>query len=1059
MRLVRYLVPVFVGGLICAARLGAQAATGTFAGRVVDSTSQQGIPGVNIVVEGTQRGTISRDDGSFIIGAVPAGTHRVRASRIGYAPQTRDVAVPAGGTVAVNFYLARQAAVLSEVVVTGYGTQRREAISGSVATVDAAAANVGVIANVNQMLSARVAGVQTTQNNGEPGSGVQIRIRGGTSISASNEPLYVVDGVPLQNEETTAGAPGIGSVNPALARNPLNAINPNDIESITVLKDASATAIYGSRGANGVVLIQTKRAVAGAGQMEYDGYVGGSRASRRLDLAGGAEYRQFVQQQVSAGRLPSTALTNLGSADTDWEKELTRPGYATNHNLAFSGGSAATLYRASLNYFKQQGVVLANGLERFQGRLNATHDAFTGRLRLGLNLMAARVNNDYAPIENTGGFLGGLFTNMVIFNPTYPVRRASGQYFETWCPVAAAECNAAPTAQDLKNPVAMARLWHDEAPENRVLGNFTGTISLRSDLTTQTTLGVDNTESVRRTFAPRSSPVGAQYGGYARQAQRSLQNVNFQQLLTYSPRFGQNQELEVVGGYEYTKFDNRGFVAQMQGFITDVFGTDNLGAGTHAASPVDSSYRVESQLVSFFSRANYGFAGRYFLTGVVRYDGSSRLAPGRQWELFPAVSASWRLHEEGFMAGRPLSISTLGLRAGWGLQGNQSVAPYQTKLLLRADPGAVYPIGNVLTTGLRAAQVGNPDLKWETSEQVNLGIDYGFMNERFTGVIDIYQKTTRDLLLQVDVPQPAVVTRRLENIGSLRNRGIEMTFNTPLLSGANRSLSFEVVASAERGEVVSLGDPSRQYINTGYVSGQGQSGQYSQRIMVGEPIGTFFAPKFIRVANEYNIVTAGTRRDTLWSPGQQLFRCVPAPNRADCVNGETRNPSDTDRIVAGSANPDFSVGLNNNLTWGRFDASWLWRGEFGGKVFNNTALVYRTKSNAKQGRNFLASTLEDPDDIDEPAKFSTRWIEDRTFVRLQNLTVGYTFNLPSRLGGGRGTRVYVSGDNLLLFTSYSGYDPDVFVRADDTYGTVTRGIDYLTYPRARTFTIGARHQF
>ena len=406
------------------------------------------------------------------------------------------------------------------------------------------------------------------------------------------------------------------------------------------------------------------------------------------------------------------------------------------------------------------------------------------------------------------------------------------------------------------------------------------------------------------------------------------------------------------------------------------------------------------------------------------------------------------------MSGRPFSISALGVRAGWGKQGNQSVAPYQTKLLLRADPGAIYPFGNVLTTGLRAAQVANPDLKWETAEQVNVGIDYGFMNDRFTGVIDLYQKTTRDLLLQVDVPQPAVVQRRLENIGNIRNRGIEMTFNTPLISGGTRTLGLEIVASAESNEVTNLGDTTQacradlskcRFINTGFVSGQGQSNQYSQRIMLGEPIGTFFAPVFLRVE------TTGPNR------GKQIFRCK--AGSAGCTNGETTDPTDADREVVGSANPDFMIGVSNNATWGSFDASWLWRGEFGGKVFNNTALVYRTKSNAKQGRNFLASTLGDPDDISEPAKFSTRWIEDRTFVRLQNVTVGYTFNLPTRFGGGRGTRVYVSGDNVLLFTKYSGYDPDVFVRADDTYGTVTRGFDYLTYPRARTFTIGARHQF
>jgi len=1035
---VRYFVLAIAGGLLSAAQLGAQVTTGTITGRVADSASLRPLPGATIRIEGTQRGAITGDDGGFTVGGVPAGTHQVRATRIGYAPMTREVTVAAGGSASVDFSLPARAAVLQEVVTTGYGTQRREAISGSVSTVDAEAANVGVIANLNQMLGGRVAGVTTVQSSGEPGGAAQIRIRGGTSISASNEPLYVIDGVPLQNEEISPGAAGIASINPQLARNPLNSINPDDIESITILKDASSTAIYGSRGANGVILIQTKRAAVGAGQLVYETYVGASRPARRLELASGAQYRAFVRQQVAAGELPATAETNLGSADTDWERAITRTGYATNHNLSFAGGTAATQYRASLNYFDQDGVVIANGLKRYQGRLNAAHDALGGRLRIGLNLMAARVSNDYAPIENTGGFLGGLFTNMVIYNPTYPIRRASGQYFETWCPPSATECNAAPTAQDLKNPVALAETFEDESPENRVLGNFSGTITLRDDLTAQTTVGVDYTDAERRTFAPRSSPAGAQYGGYARLANRNLQNVNFQQLLTFSPRFG-DHDVEVVGGYEYTKTDNRGFDAQMQGFITDAFGVNNLAAGTQASSPVPTSYRVESELTSFFSRVNYGFAGRYFLTGVVRYDGSSRLAEGHKWELFPGISASWRVSEEAFMQDAPLSMSTLAVRAGWGRQGNQAVAPYQTKLLLRADPAAVYPIGNVLTTGLRASQVGNPDLTWETAEGINIGIDYGFMNDRFTGVIDLYQKTTKDLLLDVEVPGPAVVNTRLENIGSVRNRGIEMTFNTPLMSGEDLTLGLELVASVERNEVTGLG--GRTFINTGFVSGQGQSNQYSQRIMVGEPIGTFFAPQFLRVE------TTGP------NAGKQIFRCN--TGSAGCVNGETTDPTDADRIVAGSANPDFSVGLSNNLTWGKFDASWLWRGEFGGKVFNNTALVYQTKSNAKQGRNFLASTLSDPDDISEPAKFSTRWIEDRTFMRLQNLTVGYTFNLPSRFGGGSGTRVYVSGDNLLLFDDYSGYDPEVFVST----GLASRGVDYLSYPRARTFTAGVRHQF
>lgn len=1038
MAVVRSLLPALAGALLCASQLGAQESTGTISGRVIDSASTQPLTSVTVAVEGTERRALTRADGSFTITLVPAGTHQVRARRIGYGTRQVSVTVAAGGTANVDIAMTAQAAALSEVVVTGYGTQRREAISGSVSTIDADAAKVGVIVNANQMLQGRVAGVQMVANSGEPGAGAQIRIRGGTSVSASNDPLYVIDGMPIQNEGAAPDAPGIASINSALGRSPLNSINPDDIESITVLKDASATAIYGSRGANGVVLIQTKRPNTGvAGQMEYSTYVAAAQVAKTLGLLNGAEYKSFVQQQVTAGNLPNTALATLGTANTDWEKAIERTGVVTNHDLSFSGGSNTTQYRASLNYYKQQGVVLANGLERYQGRINGTHDAFAGKLRTGLNLMAARVVNDYAPYENTGGFLGGLFTNMVIMNPTKPVTCA-GAATDPFCANKSANdyYQTGNGAVDVKNPVAMANQWDDVAPENRILGNLSGTISLREDLTSQTTFGIDYTNAVRRTFAPRAGPVGAQYNGYARQAERDLQNANVQQLLTYSPRI-ENQDLEIIGGYEYTKVQNRGFDAQMQGFITDAFGVNNLAAGTQTSSPAPTSYNVESKLASIFSRASYGYRGKYFVTGVVRYDGSSRLAEGHQWATFPAIGATWRLSEEDFLSGG--MFSTLSLRAGWGKQGNQAIAPYQTKLLLRADPGAVYPIGNVLTTGLRAAQVGNENLKWETAEQVNVGIDYGFARERFTGVIDIYQKTTHDLLQEVDVPQPAVVSRRLENIGSLRNRGIEATFNTPLISRGNRSLNLELVATAERNKIVTLGDTARKYINTGFVSGQGQSGQYSQRIAVGEPIGSFFAPVFLRVE------TTGANK------GKQIFACV--AGSAGCVNGETLAPTDGDRKFVGSANPDFTLGLSNRGNWGAFDMSWLWRGEFGGQVFNNTALVYQTKSDALQGRNFLRAALNDPDNISEPAKFSTRWIEDRTFLRLQNITLGYT--VPTNVTRGHQTRLFVSGDNLLLFTGYTGYDPEVFVST----GLASRGIDYLTYPRSRTFTLGARTQF
>jgi iron complex outermembrane receptor protein len=1009
-----------------AAPLTAQNATGIVTGRVLDSASRQPLSAVSVRVVGTSIGALTKNDGSFSIGGVTAGAHQMRASRIGFAPQTVSVNVTGGGTITADFTLAPQAAVLSDIVVTGYGTQRRESITGSVATVNAEEANVGVVTNANQMLQGRVAGVEITTNNGEPGAGAQVRIRGGTSIQASNDPLYVVDGVPLQNETTVAGAATPG-VNAALNRNPLNSINPNDIESMTVLKDASATAIYGSRGANGVVLIQTKRGSRGASGLDYDTYVAAATAARHLDFLTGDQFRTFVQQQVAANQLPASQLALNGTANTDWERALERTGYSTSHNVAFSGGSTQTHYRASLNYFDQEGVVIANGLKRYQGRLNAQHAALDGRLNLDLNLTASRVNNTYLAMENGGGFTGGVFTNMAIFNPTFPVTvldtlSKQSVYYEI-----------GPGGQAVRNPVALANQITDVAPENRVLGNITGTLTLMPWLNAQTTLGADYTSSVRQTYVPRISPLGATTNGLARQAERSLQNLNFQQLLTATPKIGDRQELEIVGGYEYSSFVNNGFEAIMTGFITDAFTFNNLAAGTQSGSPAPVSYIQESKLVSFFSRANYGFSDKYFLTGVIRRDGSSRLAEGHKWSVFPAVSASWRISNEDFM--RNGRFSTLAVRAGWGRQGNQAVQPYATQLLLRTDGSAKYPFGGVVVTGLSASQVENPNLKWETSEQTNFGIDWGIKHDRITGALDLYQKTTKDLLLTVPVPQPAVVSEQIQNVGSVRNRGFEATLDMRLIEQSSRTLTSGVVFSIERNSVLNLGDAP--FIITGGVSGQGQSGRNSQRLIPGQPLGTFWGPKFLHVN----------------ASGQQVFACV--AKSTGCTNGETVAPTGDDEMIIGNANPSFALGLHSNGSQGRFDASWLWRAEFGKDVFNNTALVYSTKGNAKSSRNFLVAALTDPIGINEPAIYSSRWIESGRFVRLQNATVGYTFALPTALGGGRTTRVYVSGDNLLLFTPYTGYDPEVFTDA----GIATRGIDYLTYPRARTFTLGAHVQF
>ena len=1033
MKLIRGLMAAAVGGLIMANPLQAQGARGTISGRVIDSTSQLPMQSVTVTIEGTQRGAITRVDGGFQLTDLPAGTARLRVTRIGYTPQVRDVAVVPGQTANVRFTLQSVAANIGAVVVTGYGSQRKEAVTGSVATINAEEANVGMIANPTALLAGRAPGVNVTLNSGEPGAGAQIRIRGGTSISASNDPLYVIDGVPLQNNESEARGFGIGGT-PSLGRNPLNAINPSDIATVTVLKDAAATAIYGSRGANGVVLIETKKGRAGSATMEYETFIAGSRAANSLDFLNGNEYRAFIQGQIAKGTLPASRLTSQGTANTDWEKETQRTGYSQNHNLAFAGGNQSTTFRASLNLMDQQGVVISNGFQRLQARLNGSHEALNGRLRIGLNLSSSRIDNDYLPFENTGGFEGGVFQNNAVFNPTRPVFvinpvTKAQQYYEIGL-----------GRQSVRNPVALARQTVDEGNTLRTLANITSSLQIFPSLIAQLNVGTDRSNGQRNVYLPKGGSVGSEFGGLAQQAQRSLSNQTLQSLLTWSPTIGREAEFDIVGGYEYTDFDNSDFSAQTRSFTTDAFTFNNLGAGAQPQIP--QSYQEQSRLVSFFTRANVGYKNRYFVTGVLRRDGSSRFGDANKWAVFPAISGSWLISDESF--GKSLPFSQLKLRVGYGLQGNQAVGPYQSLASLAPDGGARYVFGNTVFTGIVPNQNPNPLLKWEQSAQSNIAFDYGIADGRFSGSLEYYSKKTTDLLLTVPISQTgsAFVSTQLQNIGAVQNRGLEFSLDARMYERAAKGLNLTsgIVLSVERNKVLNLGPAD--FIETGGVSGQGQSGVNAQRIIPGQPIGTFYGFEFagFNATGNQQFNTYTVTRD---AKGRETSRVK---------KGLSTSPTADDKVIIGNANPTFSLGLRSNATWKGFDASWLWRAEQGRDVFNNTALVYATKANVTQDKNFLASALSSPESLTEPSQFSSRYVENGSFVRLQNVTVGYSFNLPRTA---RPVRLYFSGDNLLLFTPYTGYDPEVFIDA----GLASRGMDYLSYPRARTFTSGFRIQF
>ena len=1057
MRLVRHLVPALVAGLFWAVPLSAQQTTGGVTGKVVDNSTQQPLANVEVAIAGTPYRELTRADGSFTLNGVPAGAQRLRATRIGYGSQIQEIAVTPGGVTTAQIALAPAAAILEPVVVTGYGTQRREAITGSVSTVSAAAANVGVVTNVDQMIQARAAGVEVTRNNGEPGAGTQILIRGGSSISNSNEPLYVVDGVPLYNEP--AEPPGYGAKGtPPLPRNPLNLLNPSDIASITILKDASATAIYGSRAANGVVLVETKKgAVVGGPSIEYDTYVAAASPANYLNLATADQYKSFVAQQVpifvadtvacphpggvidancfnSARGLDPKVQAQLGSANTDWYRAVTRTAVTHNHDLSFSGGSEDTRYRASLNYMNQQGVSLANGLERIQGRLSATHKALDNRVRLGVNVTTSRVNNQYIMFENRAGFEGGVFQNAANLNPTQPVNTNDSTYYE-------------PGGNSLFNPVALANQITDQGRTTRTLANGTAEVDLVPGLTGQVTVGLDYSAGGRNIYFPLASPLGRTLGnGLARVYSQDNSTKTIQTLLTYRKQLGEAHSLDVVGGYEYSKFAKNVAMGQGIGFVTDALMFNSLNA---AGSLQDSSDAIESRLVSFLSRANYGYKDRFFVTGVLRYDGSSKFAEGHKWALFPGLSASWHLTQGGVVRG---PFSDLRLRVGWGRQGNPGIKPYQSLRTLVGGVSAAYPWSDVSQAGVIPNSVGNPDLKWEQTTQYNGAVDFGLFENRLAGSIEYYVKNTSDLLLEVPVPQPQPSSTRIENVGKLRNRGLELTLDALLVSRPGLTWRTGVVFAAERSAVLDLGP--HKFIRSGVVSGQGQSDQWAQRILAPDstgktyPLGTFYGPVFLGVDP---------------TTGFQTFACTAAT--AGCVNGHTTNrggPDAADYQVIGNANPDFTIGFHNQLNWGKFDISFLMRASVGQDVFNNTALIWSTKSNALQVKNFLAPALTDGTDLHEPAIYSSRWVESASFLRLQNITVEYALDLPFLTNSARSARLYVSADNLFVITGYSGLDPEVSSLNEantSDVGLAARGIDYLSYPRPRTFTGGLRVVF
>lgn len=971
----------------------AQQTSGNTIKGVVTDANGEPIIGANIMVEGTTTGTITDFDGRFTLDVPENATLQI--SYIGFVSQN----VKVGNKKDFTIKLVEDAKALDEVVVVGYGTMRKSDLTGSVSSITSDNFKLGTDLTPQQLMQGAFSGVNISQNSGKPGGSNTIRVRGGTSITASNDPLYVIDGVPIS---TSAG---VNQSNISTATtdffdqepiNPLSNINPNDIESINILKDASATAIYGSRGANGVIMITTKKGKAGIRQLDYSFNLGISTVANKLDVLTGDEYRQTVTDL-------GLTLDDKGM-NTDWQDVIFRTAISQNHYVSFMSGSENTSYRASAGYSNQNGIMEGSGMKSANARVNINHKALNDKLKLNLNLSYGETNSDQAPVSNTVGSEMGssMLYEAYVFNPTYPIYNEEGDYYDV------------PPYR--VNPASFAKELLDERGTSQFLGNLTADWNFYKPFTLQVNVGYNKNTISRNSYISKSNLLGNSNNGYVTVQKLSDYSKLLETILKYNQNFGKHH-IDAMIGYSWQYFYGEGQTTKAYGFLSDNFKWYSLAAAQTVESI--SSYAESNTLISMYGRVNYNYADKYLLTATVRRDGSSRFGSGNKWGVFPSVAASWRISQEDFFQNDVMS--DLKLRVSFGITGSQEIGNYNSLSTLGASTNG-YLIGGEKVTIVLPQQYTNPDLKWEQTAQTDVGIDFGFFNGRIRGSIDYYYKKTTDLLLSVAVPSPSLITTQIANVGTVTNQGIELDLAFDLMRRKNFSWEANLNLSHNKNEVVSLSNDkwTGDNMQVAPCQGQGLSGTYAQLIMPGQPIGTFYGKRFIGI-----------------------------------VDGVEQFANDGKSEVIGCAQPDLTFGLGTNLQYKNWTFSLNFRGSIGNDVYNCTANNLAYLSNLP-GRNVLKEAVTSGVGRDQAKVFSSRFIEDGSFVRLDNISLGYNFSLPKLLV--TNARVFVSAQNLFTITGYSGADPEVNSEISRT-GVAPLGVDYLSYPRARTFSMGINLSF
>ncbi|WBO84473.1 SusC/RagA family TonB-linked outer membrane protein [Hymenobacter yonginensis] len=968
-----------------------QAQNRAISGRVLDAQSNP-LPGVTVVVTGTTIGTSTGSDGRFELQAPPTAT-TLNISYVGYSAQQISIT----DKTSVQVTLKEDAQALGDVVVVGYGTARKQDVTGAVTVIGEKDFNRGTFTSPDQLLQGRVSGVQVSNNSGQPGGPSTIRIRGNSAVTGSGQPLYVVDGVPLDGRTARPGLVASADVGAGADSNPLNFLNPDDIETFTVLKDASATAIYGSRAAYGVVLITTKKGNTGAPVLNVGASTGFSTLLRRPEFLDASQYREAI-------RYYGAPAANDKGGDVDALDEILRTGYLQNYNVGMSGGSETGRYRLSLGYLNQDGIVRRTGFKKYSANLS-TNLQFLESKKLGLdiNIATSQFREQLANITTDAGFRGSLIGQALQWNPTQPLRNPDGSLYIV--------------AGDVVNPLAAQELFNDNSRVNTILASIAPSYKFTDWLNYRVALSVNYNSGERRTSLNQRliNYPGIENQGFAAISNNELTTQQIAHTLNFNKAVTTNLNLNAVLGYEYTKFINLG--SSLSGFgnpATGGFGnfgldyTDYIQTSATGSRSITSFNDPTSSLQSFFGRAILNFKNRYVLTGTIRRDESSKFGDNEKVGYFPSFAVAWDLSQEAFFPAERLT--QLKLRAGYGLTGNQEfpAGAAQDRFEIR-DNGAQIPLNS-----------RNENLKWQADRQFNVGIDVGALDNRVTFSANYFNKTTSDILFPTVPGQPAPQVQAIfwDNLdGKIVNRGVEMELNTVLVRNEKVEVGFNANATFIRNEVQDLVGPD---IITGAINGQGLSGATSQLIRNGYPINAFFLP-------QYN----GLNEQGLSNPV------------------DLANP-----VYAGSPNPRTLLGLSANARYGKLSLIANMTGAFGQYVYNNTLNAVGNVGQIGAGKNIALSTFENSikESIGNPAAATTRYLEKGDYLKMSNLTLAYGFGDVGSFV--KGARVYITGQNLFVITDYDGFDPEVNTVKRGANQVPSVGIDYLPYPSARTFTLG-----